>query len=387
MFRIFSRFPKSLIGMAMAKSCDFDTDYVNDGVISSLEDSLNRRKTINDNPKKLDHDPMGYRKIVPGSYSSQRQRVGPPNYKDVYDASDKKLENRYHPKFERDSPREPKIDRQFIDKPLSFKFEVRSPDDRVNMVNDLNKNGFTIVRVMPESQALDYRDEFVKFVNKYGTTFNMYGMANNIAHAQFMWDIRLLTKKAFMTLYNVPRVITSFDRGCILHPVNQDKYVEWFHIDQQRNETLDNYQFQPVQGLVNLGDSDSECGLVLYTASHKQYDKYLIDNPRMGYGSFKIDINKMCEYPICPIVPIGCLVIWDSRMVHCNMSHQSKTRYYVCISMQPRHLARPDELLIHRRLFDDSRITGHLSFGPGVKDNSFQVPKTVKVTDDILDLV
>lgn len=361
---MFKRIPRGILALALAKLA-VDSNIPYEKLDDNYDDLIKSRRRFNDmllDLKDSFKDPL-----------------------DLYNVRDARCKDRFGPKFVRDLIGESKVEHQFIDKPKSFMSQIRLSSERDAIVSDLNENGFSVIRVMNRSIATKYRDEFIKFANKYSTSFNVHGIADNIAHSQFMWDIRLMTKKVFTALYNVDTVITSFDTGYIRSPVDQEKFVEWFHFNQQRNETFDNYQFQPVQGLINLGDNNS--GLVLIKGSHKHYDQYLRDNPTVGYGYSRVDISKMPGDLICPVVPIGCIIIWNSRVTQCNMSDSKEITYAVYVSMQPKHLARKEELELHKMLFENDRTTGYLAFGPSVGESTFRVPKEVEVTDNVLELV
>lgn len=311
-------------------------------------------------------------------------------YGDIYDSSPRvtSIADRYNPKFTRDPSGELKISRLIITRPKPFKSDVRLPTDRKSIVDDLLQNGFTVVRILTESEALSYQREFINFANIHEIQFNSVGLTGGTTHSQFQWEIRVKCKQAFATLYNTSNLMSSFDGGCFLLPNGKPTFEEWFHVDQQRNETYDNYRFQSVQGLVNLGDDpNGESGLIVIKDFHKQYSQYLSDNPRVGYGSFRINIRFDNNKLVCPVVPIGCLLIWDSKLAHCNMPHQSLNRCCVYVSMQPRHLAMEAEKKTHRQLFLQGRTSGHLAYGPGATLDNDQVTKTVKITDDVLSLV
>jgi hypothetical protein len=94
-----------------------------------------------------------------------------------------------------------------------------------------------------------------------------------------------------------------------------------------------------VQGLVNLGKEElGKSGLVVLEGAHLSSEK--------------------CPM-VCPAVPPGCLIVWDSRLPHCNMPGQKSTRYCTYVSMQPRSAATQEDLLLHKQFFLAGVVTGH----------------------------
>lgn len=190
-----------------------------------------------------------------------------------------------------------------------------------------------------------------------------------VCHTEWFWQIREMCYPYFKDIWLQENLLTSFDGGCFMPPsqnnINENleepySINHWMHCDTPREYT----NFCCVQGLVNLLDNGPmDGGLVLVEDSQNLHKEYLEKYKSHGIKRYRIDLsdpivkNKRI-LKIC--APKGHLVLWDSRMFHCNTEPLSnKPRMCVYVSMQPKSLASADQLEKRVKLYKEGRGTGH----------------------------
>ena len=67
----------------------------------------------------------------------------------------------------------------------------------------------------------------------------------------------------------------------------------------------------------------------------------------------------------------GELILFDSRIFHCNMPPISNNiRMCTYVSMQLRVGAKGEELIKRQKLYEQGRLTGHFCYGPFFKETA-----------------
>ena len=258
-------------------------------------------------------------------------------------------------------------------------------DKNIDWVEHFYTHGWTTVKV-PNFDINGTTNEFIKWIESMDNNFNRYNTNtwNNtpkrfngifkhyIGHEEFMWQTREAVYPLFSQLWNDNNLISSFDGACFMNN-NNNKHKSWFHWDHSRwvgnNST--------VQGFVNLLDNSSlDGGLVLLEGSHLVYDNYLARHPLEGHSPyFFVDITdpllSICR-PIKICADAGELVLWNSKMTHCNVTPHNTNSARMCIyvSMQKRIAATQDELNKRIKAAENGRMTGHWCYGSDFNVNS-----------------
>ncbi len=161
---------------------------------------------------------------------------------------------------------------------------------------------------------------------------NMMYQMFGLPHSQHLWDIRSNEKivKIWADFWNVKSedLLVSFDGFSWLPPheeipdyTHNDFTNQWFHLDQ----TILKTKLEGIQGWVTGKDvNPGDATLIYYDQSHKMLDDFM-DNfgVRTKSDWFLLDEEENDFFRSrCKIkevtCPAGSLVIWDSRLVHCN---------------------------------------------------------------------
>ena len=191
-----------------------------------------------------------------------------------------------------------------------------------------------------------------------------------IGHTQWIWEIREHCYPIFNQLWNSENLLCSFDGGCFLPPSNQSER-QWFHVDQGRMCT----DLCCVQGLVNLYPSGpNDGGLLVIEKSHTVFAEYYQRHQNEGIeprladvtdpGLSKLEVIKVCA-------GLGELILWDSRVFHCNTNPRGKIpRMCTYVSMQPRSQVSEKHLQKRIQIYQSGRMTGHWCYGPWFIENS-----------------
>lgn len=169
----------------------------------------------------------------------------------------------------------------------------------------------------------------------------------SVGQSEFMWYLRLLprVRQAFGTVWglvpdhgnpggseaastNLPSLITSFD-GCGAHrnvflPAAERNWCTaggWFHVDQ-------NHRIKPglhsYQGVLNLYPADGLSGsTVLVPGSHRRFAEVCAAHPEARGSFVKLAVDRapdrdLVAAAIQTVLEPGDLLVWDSRVVHCN---------------------------------------------------------------------
>ena len=199
-----------------------------------------------------------------------------------------------------------------------------------------------------------------------------------IGHAQYVWDVRQNDKVAnvFAHIWDCAKedMLVSFDGVSYHMPPEQTncgwyKGKDWLHSDQSYLQK----GFKCVQGWINGYDTnEGDASLTILESSADYHNEFqerfhstvkedwvvLNDEQLAFYETEKACLRKRIK------CPKGCLVLWDSRTIHCG-SEALKTRAkenfrnvaYVCY--EPRDRCTPKQLDRKRSAFDAMRMTSH----------------------------
>jgi hypothetical protein len=194
-------------------------------------------------------------------------------------------------------------------------------------------------------------------------------LKNYFGHTELQWRVRELCLPLFSELWQTKELLCSFDGGCLLLPSNERKFKNWIHHDSPKGTD----GFVSVQGIVNFVDNGpNDGGLLLVEGSKDVFNEYTSRHPSEGIAWGLCDysdplISNRRLIKIC--APPGCLILFDSRMFHCNVPPVDNN-YRMCtyVSMQPRSGATEKELQKRVKLYEKGRLTGHWCYGPWFKE-------------------
>lgn len=188
-------------------------------------------------------------------------------------------------------------------------------------------------------------------------------------HEFFQWQIRELCIPIFELIWQTRDLLCSFDGGCFLPSAESDTFKNWFHVDQHR----DMPNFSSVQGIVNFNDNNFEDGgLVLIEGSKDVFTTYMDRHQSSGLvwgledilDPFIVNLQKI---KIC--APAGHIILFDSRMFHCNCPPRNLGSYRMCtyVCMQPRYYATEKELKKRIEWYTKGRMTNHWVYSKMLK--------------------
>jgi hypothetical protein len=259
----------------------------------------------------------------------------------------------------------------------------------------LHTDGYTVVKL--ENWNDNYTNMFFSWFESCCANFNKndhttwisqnmprmpYGILKNyFGHTELQWQIRELCVPIFSLIWNVKPedLLCSFDGGCFLPCTSKDNFKQWIHVDQDRNTK----GFSCVQGIVNFEENGPEDGgLILVEDSKSIFETYMDKHPSEGivWGPADMTDSLLSSRRLIKIcAPKGSLILFDSRMFHCNINpngsvlrENGKPRFRMCtyVSMQPRINATPKELQKRIKLYENGRMTGHWCYGHYFKETS-----------------
>ncbi|CAE7341743.1 unnamed protein product [Symbiodinium sp. CCMP2456] len=166
-----------------------------------------------------------------------------------------------------------------------------------------------------------------------GQDYNGLINSGGIGQSDFMWYVRSKPKvvAAFADVWDVDKedLIVSFDGCCAFRPPSIDPRwrtrAGWFHTDQNGRTT--GSDFVCAQGLVALTDGDEATGgLAVLPGSHRSHEAIFQRYPLERENDFFIlprsdELLSEAHHlkPHIVKVKAGDLVLWDSRLIHCNV--------------------------------------------------------------------
>ncbi|CAN0394989.1 unnamed protein product [Ectocarpus fasciculatus] len=200
---------------------------------------------------------------------------------------------------------------------------------------------------------------------------------HGIGHAPVSWKIRQDPRvlALFAELWSMPPedLLVSFD-GLSLGLPPEKTRKGWHqgtdepHVDQ----APDNTEFKGYQSWITARDVDSaDFTIMVLPGSHRVFEELVQGFGLTGKADwFKMAPEHMAFYesrgciPMRLSVPKGCMVIWDSRLVHCGTKPlkgrpSPNIRGIVYLCYVPRCQASEKELARKRKAFTDRRTTSH----------------------------
>lgn len=227
----------------------------------------------------------------------------------------------------------------------------------MDQLHNIKTDGFIIVKVMEEKQATQYFKALKTFVSHHqlSPTIGII-KTNGIGQAAFMWKLRNLrtVKRAFASILNCKQkdLVTSMD-GAFYSEPHASHIALWPHRDQRpSNNNLETYQ-----GVLSLTDSDGS--FVYWPKTHTKKWNYTASE--MDTDFFRLDDNNISINKHKSIrIPPGHLLIFDSRLVHCNQVPIKKTRAVAYICMVDGRGKMTREITERRQYcMDNNKTTSH----------------------------
>jgi hypothetical protein len=266
---------------------------------------------------------------------------------------------------------------------------------------ELFERGFTVVEDAIENPDY-YIDKAHKWAEGLGTgiecknpetwtsekwPFNIHGIIKHgdVAHTDWMWEIRKEVKPIFEEIYNTKNLVTSFD-GISFDPPQEDTKMlqdiegrTHMHVDQSgRNKGL-----HSIQGMVTLFDIEkNDSTLRVVPGSHKLHTKLV---SKLLDGASEKEKNKQLasgwhQYPKETLSPFleefnlfiervtqkkGSIVLWDSRLIHGKGGPllpraEKKWRITAYVCMTPKSWCSSSMLKKRIKAFNELRMTNHL---------------------------
>ncbi|CAF1081252.1 unnamed protein product [Adineta steineri] len=230
---------------------------------------------------------------------------------------------------------------------LTPRFSVTNTDSLNDGITHLNEHGYAIFSDIMLPNEININKELLwnflenipgRHIQRNDSTTwsnnwpgsDRFGIVNDggIGQSDFMWNIRSNRniKRVYSNIWNTNELLVSFE-GC---GVYRNWYYEpkwktttgWYHVDQNPHLKPDRCC---IQGFVSLTDqNETTGGLIVFPYTHLRFSELkdlkhrsqdfvvipnthsILDNGR-AIGKF-----IQCH--------AGDLVLWDSRLVHCNSS-------------------------------------------------------------------
>lgn len=205
----------------------------------------------------------------------------------------------------------------------------------------------------------------------------------NIGHIRPVWEVRQHhnVNRTFAELWGVQpdQLFSSFDAACVIPPYElrgsrykPDDGTRWMHVDQGKKKT----GFHCAQGLVTLEDMDSDdATLRVLQYGHLLHEK-MVKHFKFPSGDWlrlkeeqirwlQEQDHRVHEVAIC--AKKGDLVLWDSRLPHCNSKAQANRPFprwrvvtYVCQMPAPADAALRAKIAADKQTkFLKRRVTPH----------------------------
>jgi hypothetical protein len=245
-----------------------------------------------------------------------------------------------------------------------------------SLKSQLETYGYAVVDALPPATCDSYRRDLLDWVSD--KPIPPHGVLSHyqIGHQPFAWRLRTepAIVRIFQGLYGTDDLVASFDGLGYIPPDMKRRDTDWFHVDQEPLRP----GFACYQGMIALTTNRERCFRCiphshLHFASH--FDAHPSTKPRQAFQ--KIDLNFYKAKGLVPTtVPLdqGQMLIWDSRVAHCNRyGKRGETRAVGYVSYLPRRGGTTKDFIKRRKAFNDRRTTSHWAYP--VRLNSLQ-PQT-----------
>jgi hypothetical protein len=279
--------------------------------------------------------------------------------------------------------------------------KVHSIKDIMQIKSKLDEDGYAVVKVMSPSEARALLQQFQKWLCSLDSRVDLQNPSKEwfpdtvagiiksygVGHAPFMWAARTHPNvlRVFSQIWGTTELITSFDGASYIpHQFATPNFRLWPHCDlhPKRFDKVTCYQ-----GLVNLipNDNAGDGGFVVWKGTHKLRD-WCAKLPekcaqvKSDYFQIPNDMMPHIDDARRLIVPEGALILWDSRVIHCNsppvspIHNRDRAVVYVC--MMPKSLASNAVLSKRRKWAAAGRTTSHSPITPRVNKDAIVYNKS-----------
>lgn len=254
-------------------------------------------------------------------------------------------------------------------------------------LEDLKVKGYIVVKEVLTPEECDtaigqYREWLSQFHDgEWPFSVNSLIQRYNAGNMHASWFVRLKTKKVFAQIWKTDKLLSSIDAIAIGRPPEEGQEDfdrpdnHWLHLDQGASRV----GLHAYQGAVYLEAADEDdWTLHALEGSHAYFDEFYEQNEKafaksMLYNFYELsdeDIEqyerKGCRLKRVP-VPKGGMVIWDSRLVHANISpvkgrkNAGRWRFCVFVSMTPAIWASEEDMKKKREAYEHACMTKHWS--------------------------
>lgn len=196
----------------------------------------------------------------------------------------------------------------------------------------------------------------------------------NFCHSEFLWYLREhpRIREVFEYIWNTNDLLTSYDRGSTFRPWQQynDSWKTrggWWHIDQNSLKGPTRTGRVSIQSLITINDvTELTGGFAAIPGSHHFHEE--LSEQFAATQEVKLDHILLHPHENIHIATLpkllisakaGDMILWDSRLVHCNMPAITTGNPYVpegellrlvgYVCMQPR-IAAPDGSALTKKL-------------------------------------
>jgi hypothetical protein len=241
-------------------------------------------------------------------------------------------------------------------------------------MDSLRENGYIVIPVISEESADKYYSKFKSWSNNL-RTIPAHGVISHyeIGHQPFMWELRVEEEvmKPYKEIYGESGLVVSFDgMGYIPSTLNR-KDRDWWHVDQEPK----NPEFKCIQSFVSL-TNNTERVFQCIKGSHKYFEEYFNKNQSKTSSKAwqKVNVEYFEDIGLEKIqvnVKKGEMVLWDSRLVHCNRyGNSGEERLVAYISYRPRSKMTEQQGKKRLAAFENRRTTSHWAYP--IRLNSLQ---------------
>jgi hypothetical protein len=198
---------------------------------------------------------------------------------------------------------------------------IYTPEQQLEINTHMSRYGYVVVNVMSAKRASIFLKQLQTFlkVQEIPESLMPQGLikSHGIGQSEVLWNIRRVRtiKNVFATLCKCKpkHLLPSFDGACYMSSNNGDTKM-WPHRDQRpTNNNIDTFQ-----GSLCLAESDG--GFMCWPKSHLIDDWDTTGAEDVDYFNVTFNTHSLVTEKkakkICP--PPGSLIVWDSRLIHCN---------------------------------------------------------------------
>ncbi|KAK7478157.1 hypothetical protein BaRGS_00030604, partial [Batillaria attramentaria] len=202
-----------------------------------------------------------------------------------------------------------------------------------------------------------------------------------IGHLAPSWSVRLKSRGVWEQLWGTKELLTSIDSVAIGRPPEEgvEKFFTpdggWMHVDQGAGRVgLHAYQGAVYLETASIDDWVFE----VMDGSHVHHEEFFQEHPEERKASLESGTDgvrleeehvKWYRQKGClkkrVAVPMGGMVLWDSRLVHCNArpmkgrANPDRWRWVVIVCMTPASWADKASLRLKKKAYRELRMTTH----------------------------